>query len=90
MPLYDYKCRACGHTFEALVRSSDTSAPACPSCQSQDLEQLLSMFAVSSEGTRGASLATARKDLVRSKRDEKIAEREHVLEHMREHHEPDR
>ena len=45
VPLFDFHCRACGRTFEALVRKD---APSCPHCQSTDLEKLLSSFAVSS------------------------------------------
>ncbi|NYZ11283.1 zinc ribbon domain-containing protein [Azospirillum sp. RWY-5-1] len=43
MPLYSYRCKACDHSFEALVRSSET--PACASCGSQDLERLVSQVA---------------------------------------------
>ena len=43
MPLYSYRCKACGHEFETLVRSSDI--PACKSCNSQDLDKLLSLTA---------------------------------------------
>ena len=46
MPLYEYTCRPCGHFFELLVRPG--TVPACPSCQSQDLERALSVFAVDS------------------------------------------
>lgn len=53
MPLYEYCCRACGHTFETLVRTSDT--PACPACGATDLERLLSLFAVDSATTRDAA-----------------------------------
>jgi len=45
MPLYEYQCKTCGHRFEALVYRS--AHPVCPSCGSQDLERLLSAFAVS-------------------------------------------
>lgn len=45
MPLYEYECRSCTHRFEQLVRSSD-APPSCPSCAGQDLEKLLSAFAV--------------------------------------------
>ena len=58
MPIYEYRCLACGHQFEALVRVHDT--PACESCHSTDLERLLSMFAVSSDATRSSSLRVAR------------------------------
>lgn len=59
MPLYEYTCRACGHQFEALVRASTT--PACPECQSQDLERLLSAPAVTTEERYKSALGVARK-----------------------------
>ena len=40
MPLFEYTCRTCGHQFEALVIGS--RPPACPKCQSQDLEKRVS------------------------------------------------
>ena len=68
MPLYDFRCRTCGHGFEGLVRAG--SVLECPSCHGQDLERLLSTFAVASaERTRTAAdknikkaAATARLD----------------------------
>jgi putative FmdB family regulatory protein len=50
MPLYEFRCRDCDSEFELLVRSGVD--PRCPSCGSGSLERLLSMFAVSSEGTQ--------------------------------------
>ena len=44
MPLFEYECRGCGHHFEYLTR--DGRSPACPSCDSGDLQKLLSVFAV--------------------------------------------
>jgi putative FmdB family regulatory protein len=56
MPLFDFRCRACGHQFETLVRSQDVTAPQCPTCHSIDLERLLPTFAVSSsEKTQAAA-----------------------------------
>ncbi len=43
MPLYDYRCSACGHGFEALVRHGAT--PACPLCASTALEKTVSLVA---------------------------------------------
>jgi putative FmdB family regulatory protein len=44
MPLYEYECRRCHHQFELLVR--EQTVPACPSCDSQELDKQLSVFAV--------------------------------------------
>jgi putative FmdB family regulatory protein len=41
MPLYEYTCRQCDHTFEALVYSGDTVE--CPECHGRRLERLLSV-----------------------------------------------
>ena len=46
MALYEYRCRDCGNTFEALVLSPDDK-PSCPACGSENLEKLFSTFAVS-------------------------------------------
>ena len=37
MPIYAYKCQACGAEFETLVRSSEV--PVCASCGSGNLQQ---------------------------------------------------
>jgi putative FmdB family regulatory protein len=53
MPLFEYRCRVCHAEFELLVRSGET--PACPECRTEDLEKLLSGFAVGqSAGTQHA------------------------------------
>lgn len=44
MPIYEYQCSACRHTFEFLV-NSDVS-PTCPACNSTSLQKRLSAFAV--------------------------------------------
>jgi putative FmdB family regulatory protein len=41
MPLYEYACRTCEHTFEALVFNGDTVE--CPECHGRRLERLLSV-----------------------------------------------
>ena len=43
MPIFEYHCAACGNDFELLVLGSDV--PACPRCESEDLEKKLSTFA---------------------------------------------
>ena len=46
MALYEYKCNKCGKVSEILVFSAD-EATGCKHCGSNDLEKLLSSFAVS-------------------------------------------
>lgn len=43
MPLYDYSCRACGHTFDAIVTLRTADAVRCPECDGTDLERLLGL-----------------------------------------------
>jgi putative FmdB family regulatory protein len=67
MPLYEYICRACGHEFEALVRNG--IVPPCPSCKSEELERLLSDFAVNSAERRKLNLNSGRKAMAKERRD---------------------
>jgi len=67
MPIYDFKCRACGHVFEELVRLGQT--PPCPSCGGSELEKLVSIPAVSTEASRKRSLGKAREAAGRVKRE---------------------
>jgi putative FmdB family regulatory protein len=53
MPLYEYRCEACQHDFELLVRESTVLE--CPECHSQSLEKQLSVFAVAAGGGRPAT-----------------------------------
>ncbi len=81
MPIYEYECRKCGEQFELLVLKGTVAA--CPACESQELEQLISGFAVSSEEIRQANVQAARRKLRNSSnyRDQKIAEAEEIREH---------
>lgn len=40
MPTYDYKCQACGHTFEELQSFSAPVLTKCPACKKNKLERL--------------------------------------------------
>ncbi len=79
MPLYEFECRGCGSRFEQLVRGE--GLPTCPSCESTDLERLLSMFAVSSAATRASNLDAGRKAGAKERRDKKHAEIEAIQHH---------
>ena len=52
MPIYEYKCNACGHGFSVLTLSSANAADtACPSCESQDVQKQISAFACAPSAT---------------------------------------
>ena len=54
MPLYEYRCDACGRTFEELRSSREADAPiACPSCESDRTGRKLSSFAASTGSAKG-------------------------------------
>ena len=42
MPTYDYKCKACGHTFEEIQSMSAKKLVICPSCGKPALVRLMS------------------------------------------------
>jgi putative FmdB family regulatory protein len=81
MPIYEYQCRQCSNQFELLVLKNTTIE--CPTCQSKDLEQLLSGFAVSSDGTRSANALAARRAAVNdpNHKEQNIAHQEYVKKH---------
>jgi putative FmdB family regulatory protein len=58
MPIFEYACQHCAHTFEALVRSS--TVPACPHCHSTQLDKQLSVVGrVGGSAAREAPFAAA-------------------------------
>ena len=42
MPIYEYRCSACGHELESLQRRSDPPLVTCPVCGKETLTKLLS------------------------------------------------
>lgn len=43
MPIYEYKCSACGHIFEVLsTSSSNQDVVRCHACQSDKVDKILS------------------------------------------------
>jgi putative FmdB family regulatory protein len=51
MPLYDYRCRECGHVFEELVRSRPgPSLITCAKCGQLTAIRQLSTFAATMRG----------------------------------------
>jgi putative FmdB family regulatory protein len=42
MPIYEYRCGACGHHLEALQKMSDSPLRKCPECGKSQLKRLVS------------------------------------------------
>jgi putative FmdB family regulatory protein len=51
MPIFDFRCRKCGHEFEDLVMGSEQ--PACPRCGSKKLQKQPSAVARRNKGGSG-------------------------------------
>jgi putative FmdB family regulatory protein len=56
MPIFEYNCRRCHHSFEQIVLSKSEKAR-CPKCESGAVEKQFSVF--SSPGSRAAASASA-------------------------------
>jgi putative FmdB family regulatory protein len=57
MPIYEYKCTACGRDFEELVPVSQRSNPPCPACGSAKTEKKMSIPGGS--GSAGSSCGSS-------------------------------
>lgn len=40
MPVYDYKCKECGHEFESIQKMSDSNPP-CKKCGFLDTKKII-------------------------------------------------
>ena len=88
MPLFDYRCQSCAHEFEVLIRpaSHGDPPPSCPACGNQNLERLLSTFALSSrEKTQAAAAAKNKKEAAIARADTAAMDRE-IDHHRHEDH----
>lgn len=50
MPIYEYECEACGHTFEAFQKMADDPLKDCPECKKAALKKLISASAFRLKG----------------------------------------
>jgi len=58
MPLYEYRCPACGHRFEVLQRMGEGGDGLfCPACGAPRPEKQLSTFAAASGGESASGAA---------------------------------
>lgn len=51
MPIYEYRCEACGHTLDALQKVADAPLSECPSCGKPALKRLISAPAFRLKGS---------------------------------------
>ena len=42
MPIYEYACKKCGHTFDVLQKMNDPQLTDCPECGAAELRKLVS------------------------------------------------
>ncbi|MCF6150143.1 MAG: zinc ribbon domain-containing protein [Candidatus Kuenenia sp.] len=58
MPVYEFKCNKCGIKFEEYFKSaSEQKKLFCPSCQSEHIEKIFSVFGTSETGNGNLSSA---------------------------------
>ena len=50
MPIFEYKCDACGTQYEKIMRRDGDKPPPCPSCESEQVTRQLSVFAAHAGG----------------------------------------
>ncbi len=51
MPIYEYQCHACGHTFDKLQKIDDQPLIDCPKCYKPALKKLVSAAGFQLKGT---------------------------------------
>jgi len=84
MPLYEYRCRACSHEFEQIVKLGET--PPCPACGAEGPERLFSRsVTVSTTRTRNRSLAAARAKGRAVRLEKEHAQREYERNYIKDH-----
>ena len=55
MPIFEYKCQACGHVMEVLQKGRKAGKPSCEKCGGAEMTKLLSGFAVGQGKSSGAT-----------------------------------
>ncbi|MDP6198548.1 MAG: zinc ribbon domain-containing protein [Porticoccaceae bacterium] len=71
MPIYEYRCGACGHQLEALQKMTDDALTDCPACQQPALSKLISAagFRLSGSGWYETDFKSGGKKNLKDKKD---------------------
>ena len=51
MPIYEYRCKQCGHQLEAFQKMSEDPLTECPECHEAALQKLVSAAGFQLKGT---------------------------------------
>lgn len=84
MPIYEYKCRSCGHQFEKIVKINET--PDCESCDSPDLEKLFNAPGIRTTKSQRRSSSQERSDRSKVHKDLKVAESDFLKKELSHDH----
>ncbi|MHC5111128.1 MAG: FmdB family zinc ribbon protein [Planctomycetota bacterium] len=55
MPVFEYACKSCGHSFEEFVHSTNQGPGKCPSCGRKPIERKLSVFSAREQSIRDSA-----------------------------------
>ncbi len=55
MPIYEYRCEACGACFERLIFGSEEEGVTCPECRGGKVTRLISCVSFIGDSGVGAS-----------------------------------
>ncbi len=50
MPIFDFKCRECGHQFDLMISNAEKDKVKCPQCGAFNPSQLFSPFNTAKSG----------------------------------------
>lgn len=60
MPIYEFRCKECGHEFEVIMRASASKGEVtCPKCHAKDPDRLMSAFSAGSSGSSSGFSASS-------------------------------
>ena len=58
MPIFEYRCKKCGHKTEFLEKNAGKSKHVCEKCGSSDMQKVFSSFSVGQSSQNSSSCPT--------------------------------